>query len=750
MVTLKEVADKAGVSIATVSYCINGKKNIKPETQLKIKEAIAELNYIPNFSARSLKNKASDEIGVILPNLDDSTNSEILKGIIAQADKENYSVNIACSYNNPHNEQEIIYKFISKNYAGIILMTCQSQNDAFFKNTLYKDYISNVFIMRLPPKISTNFLGFDNYNTIYYLTESLLQKGYTDIAIVTGPEDFFSESECVNGYTEAHDKYGKNYRNENILYTDMSKEGAFKVTMLYLSVFLPQAIITSSQTIMDGVIEACNIHSIKAGDNICLITLSEERWNESCYHPNVLHTAATAYTLGEDSFRILLEENTSQQLYDRKFKLYKDNILDTTLPIPRPEFKPVASAKIPKQVLRIASTDLPTIRAIQAVSYKFTAICGVKLQIDFYSLRELFLLIEEDTQMEEPNYDMYLSDVSWMSYFTHKDVFMDLSNILNSIPEVSSAVFPKNLNNAKIKGRYYGFPVIGGTQFLFYRKDLFGNAQLQRQYKEEHSISLRPPKTWTEFNRIARFFTQKYNPNSPTKYGTSISSSLPEDFILELLTRLWSYNGGLFNNRNQMELNTPQNVRAFKSMLETVDYTPPLVNSSETTFEQIGSGEIAMAISFTEYASKIQNSLRPEFLSKIGYSMLPGNTPANVGWHFCVSKKMKKLSALKQLVLWLCQRQNSYYQTILCGQSTLIYPHTHHELLLLYPWLELTAEGLSNCRNRIYPVQGKDQLIAPADFESNVRTAFQRVRYGELTIPEALDECQTDIANQFF
>lgn len=749
MVTLKEVANKAGVSIATVSYCINGKKNIKPETQLKVKEAIAELNYIPNFSARSLKNKSSDEIGVILPNLDDSTNSEILKGIIAQAGKKNYSVNIACSYNNPRNEQDIIYKFISKNYAGIILMTCQAHNSTFFKNTLFKNDISNVFIMRLPQKISGNFLGFDNYNTVYALTERLLQQGYTNIALVTGPEDFFSESECVNGFIEAHDKYKTAHRSENILYTDMSKEGAFKVTMLYFSSFLPQAIITSSQTIMDGVLEACDVHSIKPKDNICLITLSEERWNESCYHENILHTAATAYTLGEDSFRILMEENISPQLYDRKFKLYKDNVLDAPLSIPKPEFKPVAYDANPK-LIRIASTDLPTIRAIQAVSYKFLATYHIKLQIDFYSLRELFLLIEEDTERDNPNYDIYLSDVSWMAYFTHKNVFMDITEVLNDIPEVAASVFPKNMNNARIKNRNYGFPVIGGTQFLFYRKDLFEDPMLQRQYKAEHSISLRPPKTWTEFNRIARFFTQEYNPGSPTKFGTSISSSLPEDFMLELLIRLWSYDGGLFNNRNQMELNTPQNVNAFKNMLETVNYTPPMINSSETTFEQIGSGQIAMAISFTEYASKIQNSLHPEFLSKIGYSMLPGNKPANVGWHFCVSKNTKKLPELIQLFQWLCQRQNSYYQTILCGQSTLIYPHTHHELLQLYPWLELTADGLSHCRNRLYPVQGKNGLIVPADFESNLRMAFHQMRSKELTIPKALEKCQLNIINQFF
>lgn len=750
MVTLKDVAQRAGVSIATVSYCITGKKNIKLETQLKIREAISELNYIPNYSARNLKNNISDEIGVILPNLDDPTNSEILKGIIAQAELAHYSVHIACSYNNPRNEQEIITKFISKNYAGIILMTCQSQNSDFFKRKLEQYNISHVFIMRLPKKISTNFLGFDNYTTIFYLTERLIQKGYTNIALVIGPSDFFSENECVSGYSDAHDQYQLNSRSENILYTDMSKEGAFKETMLYLSTYLPQAIITSSLTIMDGVIEACDIHNVIPGENICLITLSEERWNVACYRPDVIQTAATAYTLGEDSFHILMEDNISPQLYDRKFKLYKDNIVDMELSLPDLPIQSIHMTSDSKCTLRIASVDLPTIRAIQTVSYKFSSQSNVLLIFDFFTLHDLFSLIEEDTQAKKPLYDIYLTDVSWMSYFYCKRVFMDITDTLKSIPELWTAIFPKNMDNAKIHDRYYGFPVIGGTQFLFYRKDLFEDPMLQKQYKEEHSISLRPPKTWTEYNRIARFFTLEYNPASPTKYGASIPTSLPEDFISELLTRMWSYDGGLFDSRGQLRLNTPQNVRALKSMLETTKYSSPYTNLMETTFEQIGNGSIAMAISFTEYASKIQNSLHPEFLSKIGYNMLPGNIPVNVGWHFCVSKKTDKLDAIRQLFIWLCQRQNSYYLTILCGQSTLVYPHANHELLRLYPWLDLTSQGLSYCRDRIYPVKGKKRLIIPADFESNIRMAFQKIRNGELPITDALEEAQINIVNQFF
>ena len=155
-----------------------------------------------------------------------------------------------------------------------------------------------------------------------------------------------------------------------------------------------------------------------------------------------------------------------------------------------------------------------------------------------------------------------------------------------------------------------------------------------------------------------------------------------------------------------------------------------------------------MAISFTEYASRIQNSLHPEFLSKIGYHMLPGGIPVNVGWHLCVPRRAQDLDSIRQLFSWLCQ--HSYYQTILCGQSTLLYPHASHELLRLYPWLNLTAQGLSYCRSRTYPAKGKHQLIVPADFESAIHMAFQKMKSGELSVEKALEACQANIIHQFF
>lgn len=89
-------------------------------------------------------------------------------------------------------------------------------------------------------------------------------------------------------------------------------------------------------------------------------------------------------------------------------------------------------------------------------------------------------------------------------------------------------------------------------------------------FRKKHSISLRPPKTWTEFNGIAEFFTKEYNPESPTDYGTAVGGAISEELALELLIRLWSFGGGLYDQNNHLAIHTPQNMKGMQNFLETI------------------------------------------------------------------------------------------------------------------------------------------------------------------------------------
>lgn len=150
MVTLKDVAKDAGVSVATVSCCLSGNKPVKEATRLKILESIEKLKYIPNASARNLKAPRSHLIGVVLTDIDDQYHAEIFKGVSSILQKEGYTVSVAFSNNHPEKERAIINDFISQNAAGLLIITCQPQNREFFQNRIMNFHIPTVFLDRIP------------------------------------------------------------------------------------------------------------------------------------------------------------------------------------------------------------------------------------------------------------------------------------------------------------------------------------------------------------------------------------------------------------------------------------------------------------------------------------------------------------------------------------------------------------------------------------------------------------------------
>lgn len=750
MATLKDVAERAGVSIATVSNCLNNTKSVKPATRTRIMSVIEELNYIPNASARNLKSETSREIGVVFPDIDDSCHSDILKGIISRAESMDYSLNISFSYHTPKLERKIIDQLIGRNVAGLILISCQPDNVEYFQNSIIRHNVPAVFLEHFPDSIDANFLAFDNYNSCYYLTKKLIENGYANIKLMIGHSEFFTERECLRGFSDAHDDLGLDFSMNQMIETRFTTESAFRKAMFNIVEEPPQAIITSSYPLAKGIIEAFNLCSIKVPKDTCIITLGEESWNESNYLPNLIHTSRTAHTMGIRSIDVLMKNLHEPAFFEKEFMLFKDNVIGSHLNIPKAP-APYHSVRTPKRTLRIIATSMPTILSLHAVSREFERQHEVKIEFDFVSYRELIETIVSDSKREKGRYDIYMFDVSWLTYLANLDVLTDITELMTSNELFSKHLVPKNLANACYKGRFYGFPIVGGSHILFYRKDLFEQPTIQHQFESLYNMPLRPPKTWKEFNGIAQFFTKKYNPYSPTLYGTSIIGSVNEEFALELQIRLWSFGGGLFDSSGRLKLDTPQNVKALQSLLDTAMYTENGISdtSINSSFYDFGSGRTAMLLSFTEYGTLINDCLHGDIITKIDYSMVPGQTPANVGWHMGISRTTRHTELIANYFKWICQKQTSYYMTTLNGQSTVLHPYENQEILRLYPWMKLNTKCFEKARNRIYPYQSAERIIPPYEIETILQDVCQKAYRKELTVQDALRQAEKRIQALF-
>ena len=117
-VTRNDVAERAGVSTATVSYVINNSKYVSPELRLKVEQAIKELNYSPNMIAQSLVTKSSKHVGILLDNFENPYFLEVVAGMEEIASRNGYIVSI-CIIN--ENTDESIKHIIQRRLDGILL-----------------------------------------------------------------------------------------------------------------------------------------------------------------------------------------------------------------------------------------------------------------------------------------------------------------------------------------------------------------------------------------------------------------------------------------------------------------------------------------------------------------------------------------------------------------------------------------------------------------------------------------------------
>jgi len=747
--TIKDVARDAGVSIATVSCCLSGTRPVKAETKLKIMDSIEKLNYIPNASARNLKTASSHHIGVILTDIDNSYHSEIFKGLSAYLQNTGYTIGVVFSNNSPDIESDKIDDFISQQVSGLIIITCQPQNTAFFHQRIKNYNIPTVFIEQRPNTIdiSVSFVGFNNFRTTYFVTNELIRNGYRDIALITGSSHFPSESECMDGYRAAYHDNNLQVNPELMCTTNMSKEDAFKSVMTFISQKPLQAVITTSENIALGTYEALEIRGLKIPENVQLITFSEEKWNKSGQLPGAIHTSRTAFTLGTSAAELLVQNIHSPMLFEDKNIIFSDNITLSGFHVP-PVDQLKQSAKIlatENQTLNILMVDLPTAHSTELISTDFTRKTGIPIHFEFVKQDELLNRIERDVNSSNNFFDIYLYDIPWLGFMVQNSLISEITDFIDHSNFNPQLIFKENMDNCLYENKYFGVPIIGGSQIMFYRKDLFENKELLKDFKEKYKVPLRPPRTWTEFNGVAEFFTKSYNPNSPTEYGTTFADIISEELAPEILIRLWSYGGKLWDKYNRVTMCTPENIRAFHSILQTLKYVeqPLFRKSISQTINDFSSGKSAMLITYTEYASQINENIYSNVIGRVGYEAVPGKTPVSVGWNFGLNPFTPKSDLAYRYFNWLCQHDTSYYMTILDGQSPVIAAYHSHELLKLYPWMELTEKSFEYCHKRSGPYRPKSLIVPQNKIESILCDVLGDILKRGLSVQDALELGQT-------
>jgi LacI family transcriptional regulator len=203
-VTIKQVAEAAGVSTMTVSRVLNQRPDVSPETRRRVQRVIDELGYAPSAIARSLITGRSNTLGVVSTGLEFYGPSRTLMGIEQQANELGYSLLLNLVYD-PETERgdDILEALLSHRAAGILWAVPEIGRNRQWLCQQFQKLDTPVVFLNMQARPCTVTVAVDNREGGRRATEHLLAQGYRKIGIITGPLTWWEARQRLEGWEEA-------------------------------------------------------------------------------------------------------------------------------------------------------------------------------------------------------------------------------------------------------------------------------------------------------------------------------------------------------------------------------------------------------------------------------------------------------------------------------------------------------------------------------------------------------------------
>lgn len=284
--SLKQVAQKAGVSIATVSRVINNMGNVDPETVKLVNKVIKDLNYKPSRVAQQLRNTniKSKFIGLILPDIQNPFYIDVIKGVEEYMYNKGYAV-VVGNYSQDEKKAHLyIDIFKSESIAGYIIAPVPGSEKQIDK--LMKAGNAVVCVDRGLENIDVDLVIVDNEKGAFQATEHLIKLGHKRIAHIAGSMNIPTTGLRINGYKKALELHNIKFKENLLLSKDSSKESGKALTRKLLSLKEPPtAILTGNNLITLGALEVIHEQNVKIPEEVSIVGFDDLPWANSLNPP---------------------------------------------------------------------------------------------------------------------------------------------------------------------------------------------------------------------------------------------------------------------------------------------------------------------------------------------------------------------------------------------------------------------------------------------------------------------------------
>jgi DNA-binding LacI/PurR family transcriptional regulator len=301
--TLKDVADHAGVSKATVSRVLNNNPNVAEKLRVRVLESIRLLGYQPNRAARRLRASVSDVMGLIISDIENPFFTSVVRGVEDAAYASQMSVVLCNTDENPAKQQMYLRVMQAERVGGLIIAPTNVNEDF---TELRQLSIPVILLDRRTDKFETDAVTIDNVGGAFLAVKHLVDVGYERIGTIGGSLHLTTGRERYEGYRKALDVAGLKIDEKLVKIGDFKTDSGHRLACELINLPRPpQAIFVANNLMTLGTLRALRENNVRVPQDVALVGFDDMPWSsELC--PPLTAISQPTYELGQETVNLLL------------------------------------------------------------------------------------------------------------------------------------------------------------------------------------------------------------------------------------------------------------------------------------------------------------------------------------------------------------------------------------------------------------------------------------------------------------
>jgi DNA-binding LacI/PurR family transcriptional regulator len=307
--TIKDVADLAHVSSATVSRVLNKHPYVTEDVRRRVLEAVRALGYQPNRAARRLRANSSDILGLIIPDIQNPFFLSVVRGIEDTAYLHGMNV-ILCNTDDNPDRQEVYLRVLQAEQAAGLLVVPTLPNDGPRLASVREAGMPIVLMDRETEGFEADIVKCDNVHGAYLGTKHLLTQGYRRVAIIAGTQSLTPGLERLQGSLAALAEHGIKTDHNLIKVGNFRIDGGYELAQeLMASEMPPDAVFACNNMMTLGALRALHELGIHIPDQVALVGFDDMPWADDLLPP-LTTVAQPGYELGQQAMDLMLKRIT--------------------------------------------------------------------------------------------------------------------------------------------------------------------------------------------------------------------------------------------------------------------------------------------------------------------------------------------------------------------------------------------------------------------------------------------------------